>query len=189
MGGNLGAGAAAGNGAAAARAAHQHQRGPAVEVDAPFERAGAIGGERGVRLRRQQAGQDDAGAGRGQSLQRRGQALQRSEQNIGEDEIERRAPGDLARGDAIRVDDLDHRAGAIEPGIGARGAHGGGVDVGREHAPPQGARGGDGEDAAAGAEIENPALLFRARGWGVRMGLLIDLQSRSSASRQPRVVP
>ena len=30
------------------------------------------------------------------------------------------------------------------------------VDVGREHAPPQGARGGDGEHAGAGAEIENP---------------------------------
>src|ERR1700719_2421761 len=66
MGGNLGAAAAAGNGAAAARAAHQHQRGPAVEVDAPFERAGAIGGQRGVRLRRQQAGPHDAGAGRGE---------------------------------------------------------------------------------------------------------------------------
>ena len=97
-GGNLGAGAAAGNGAAAARAAHQHQRGPAVEVDAPFERASAIGGQRGVRLRRQQAGQDDAGAGRGQLLQWRGDALQRSEQDIGEDEIERRAPADFARG-------------------------------------------------------------------------------------------
>ena len=72
----------------------------------------------------------------------------------------------LRGGDAFRVDDLDHRAGAIEPGIGARGAHGGGVDVGREHAPPQGARGGDGEDAAAGAEIENP----RAPLPGARLG-------------------
>ena len=68
--------------------------------------------------------------------------------------------------DAFRVDDLDHRSGAIEPGIGARGAHGGGVDVGREHAPPQGARGGDGENAAAGAEIENP----RAPLPGARLG-------------------
>ena len=90
-----GAGAAAGNGAAAAGAARQHQGGPAVEVDAPFKREGAIGGQRGAGLRRQQAGKHDAATGRGQPLQRRGDALQRPEQDIGEDEIERRAPGRL----------------------------------------------------------------------------------------------
>ena len=44
----------------------------------------------------------------------------------------------------------------------------------------QRARGGDGEHAAAGAEIED--ALSRARA-------SMRLQSRSSASRQPRVVP
>jgi hypothetical protein len=159
MGGNLGAGAAAGNGAAPARAAHQHQRGPAVEVDAPFERAGAIGGQRGVRLRRQQAGQDDAGAGRGEFPQRRGQALQRPEQDVGEDESKRRVPADFSRADAFRLDRRRVRAAATA----------------RTPLPVP--------------RSSMPALLFRVRGWGVRLGLLIDLQSRSSASRQPRVVP
>ena len=98
--------------------------------------------------------------------QRRGQALQRPEQDVGEDESKRRAPADFSGADAFRLHHLDHRSGAIEPGIGARGAHGGGVDVGREHAPAQGARGGDGENAAAGAEIENP----RAPLPGARLG-------------------
>ena len=73
MGGNLGAAAAAGNGAARPGAAHEHQRRPAVEVDAPFERQRAIGGERGVRLRRQQAREDDA-ARRARSSRRSGAA-------------------------------------------------------------------------------------------------------------------
>ncbi len=113
-------------------------------------------------------------------VKRRGEPLQRLEQDIGEDEIERRAGADRRRGDAVRAHHLDQRAGAIEPGIGARHAHGRGIDVGREHAPAQGAGGGDGEDARAGAEIENA----RRRAAGAN-----DLHMRSSASRQPRVVP
>ena len=61
------------------------------------------------------------------------------------------APG----GDAVGFHDLDHRARAVETGVGARDADGAGVDVGREHAAAQRAGGGDGEDAAAGAEIED----------------------------------
>src|SRR5580704_3900612 len=47
-------------------------------------------------------------------------------------------------------------AGAIEPGVLARNAHGADVDIGCQHALPQSARGGDGENASAGADVENP---------------------------------
>ena len=43
-------------------AADQDQRGPAVEIDPPFEREAAIGGDGGVGLGRQQAGENDAAA-------------------------------------------------------------------------------------------------------------------------------
>ena len=70
---------------------------------APFEPERAIGGERGIGLRRQQAGQHDAAAGRDDLGQRRGEALQRLEQNVGEDEIERRVGANRRRGDAVRL--------------------------------------------------------------------------------------
>ena len=54
----------------------------------------AIGGERGIGLRGQKAGQHDAAARRDDPGQRRGEALQRLKQDIGEDEIERRAGAD-----------------------------------------------------------------------------------------------
>ena len=72
-------------------AADQDQRGPAVEIDPPFEREAAIGRDGGIGLGRQQAGQDDARAGRGEPRQRRGEALQRPQQDIGKDEIVGRA--------------------------------------------------------------------------------------------------
>ena len=82
--------------------------------------------------------------------------LQRPQQDIGEDR-DRRAPRSrsFASGDAVRFYHLDEAAGAVERGIGAGRAHRAAVDVGRQHGPPQGARGRDGEHARAGAEIED----------------------------------
>ena len=85
------AGTPSGNAGAGPLAADQDQRGPAVEIDPPFERQAAIGRDGGVGLGRQQAGQHDARAGRGEPRQRRGEALQRPQQDIGEDEIVGRA--------------------------------------------------------------------------------------------------
>ena len=87
----------------------------------------------------------------------------------------------LAARDAVGLHDLDHRAGAIEAGIGVRDADGAGIDVGRQHAAAQRAGGGNGEHAAAGAEIEDAAA---ATPCGAA-----TCKGRSSASRQPRVVP
>ena len=136
-------------------AADQDQRGPAVEIDPPFERQAAIGRDGGIGLGRQQAGQNDTRAGRGEPRERRGEALQRPQQDIGEDEIVGRALAQFWSGDAVRLYHLDETAGAIERDIGAGRAHGAAVDVGCEHGPPQGAGGGDGEHARAGAEVED----------------------------------
>ncbi len=136
-------------------AADQDQRGPAVEIDPPFERKAAIGRDSGVGLGRQQAGQHDTRTGRGEPRERRGEALQRPQQDIGEDEIVGRAFVEFWSGDAVGFYHLDETAGAIERGIGAGRAHGAAVDVGCEHGPPQGAGRRDGEHARAGAEIEN----------------------------------
>ena len=62
---------------------------------------------------------------------------------------------DASGGNAVRLHDLHRRAHLVEAGVGARDADGAGVDVGRQHAAAQRAGGGDGEDAAAGAEIED----------------------------------
>ena len=122
-----------------------------------------------------------AAAGGGQLPERRGQPQQRPEQDIGEDQIERRLPSARPRAAMpSALHDLDHRAGAVEPRIGARDADRAEVDVGCEHAPVQRAGGGDGEHAAAGAEIEDAQDAARCSS---------ALQSRSSARRQPRVVP
>src|ERR1700722_5289177 len=152
---NLGGRPGGGNPAPSPRAPREHQRGPAVDVDAPFERQRPISCDHRIGLRRQYPGQDDAGTGRRQMAQRRSDARQRAEQDIGEDQIERRAGADRARTDAVGCNDRDEATGAIAPDIVARGAHGSGIDVGREHAHAQGARRGDGEHAAAGADIEN----------------------------------
>jgi len=128
---------------------------PAVAFDAPLEGQRTIGRERGIGLRRQQPGQNDAGAGRCEPPQRRGDPLQRPEQDVGEDEIERRRLANAARADAIRLHHGDDCVDAVESGIGARDAHRACIHIGREHALPQRARGGDGEHAVAGAEIED----------------------------------
>jgi hypothetical protein len=147
-----------GNGAT--RAAPEDECRPAVEIEAPFERQRPIGRDHGVRLHRQQAGEDDARAGVRQPHQRRSDALQRSEQDVGEDEIERRVRAQSARRDAVGLHHLDQAAGSVEARIGARDAHRAGVDVGGDDAPAQRAGGGDGQHAATGAEIEN-ARTFR----------------------------
>ncbi len=135
--------------------AHKHQRRPAVELDAPFERQRAIGGSRRVGLRRQQAGEDHARAGGGEFYQRRCQKLQRPQQDVGEDQIERRHGAKASRRNAVGMHSLDHRTNAVQPGVGAHDAYRFGVDVGCQHALPQGARRRNGEHARAGAEVEN----------------------------------
>ena len=152
---------ASGNVGAGALAADQDQRGPAVEIDPPFEREAAIGRDGGIGLGPQQAGQHDARARRGEPHERRGEALQRPQQDIGEDEIVGRALAEFRSGDAVRFYDFDEAAGAIERGIGAGGAHGGAIVIRCEHRLPQGAGGGDGEHTRAGAEIENAPSRMR----------------------------
>src|SRR5205823_276163 len=90
MAGTLLAMPAGGNGPPAAPA--QHQCYPSVEPDAVLEHQalGAVSGERGVRLRRQEAGQDHASMRAREPRQRARHPLQGRKQNIGEDEIERR---------------------------------------------------------------------------------------------------
>ena len=78
-------------GAPPARAVGEHERRPAVKLDAPFEDKRPVRRHRGIGLRRQETGDDDAAARGQQSFERRGDALQRAEQNVGEDEIEGRA--------------------------------------------------------------------------------------------------
>ncbi len=65
------------------------------------------------------------------------------------------APRIAGRDDAVRLYDSDNGTGVIAPGIVTRGAHGGAVDIGGEYAAAHRARRGDGEDAGAGAEVEN----------------------------------
>jgi hypothetical protein len=155
-GGNLLLAAAAGN-AGRLRPPPQYQRGPALNVEPPLKRERPVGGKRGVRLRRQQAGQHDAAARRQPRPQRRGEALQRPQQDIGEDQAKRRPRAEPAAGHAVSLHNLDHSAGAIKPRVGARSLHRAGIDVGCQHRLPQGPRGRDGEHARTGAEVEDPA--------------------------------
>src|SRR5271167_4675197 len=48
----------------------------------------------------------------------------------------------------------------IESGIGARDRHGAAIDVTCEHRPVKRLRSGDGEDAGAGADVEDGSLLL-----------------------------
>ena len=113
---------------------------------------------------RQQAGQHDAPARRGEIVQRRGEALQRSEQNVGEHEIERRARRAwLGAVDAVRAHELDQSPARLSRALARATRTALGVDVGRQHALPQRARGGDGEHARAGAEVENARPRATAR--------------------------
>ncbi len=63
---------------------------------------------------------------------------------------------DCRRGDAGRLHDADKGPDAVALGVVTRHAHGRRIDVGCQDAPAQRARGGDGKNAGAGAEIENP---------------------------------
>ena len=125
-------------------------------VDTPFERE-AVDRRRSRRcVRPQQAGKDDAAAGGGELRQRRGHPLQRPEQDIGEDDIERRVPARTLRAmTPLAVTTVTIAPARFSRALARATRNGAGVDVGCEHVPPQGARRGDGEDAAAGAEIED----------------------------------
>src|SRR5208282_3713068 len=67
IGCNLWGSDAAGNAGAGPGRAHENERGPAVDFDAPFEGKSVVSRNRGVRLCRQQAGQDNTGTRSGQS--------------------------------------------------------------------------------------------------------------------------
>jgi len=123
-------------------AALEHQRGPAVAGDPTFERQRPISGDHRVRLRRQNSGQHDVRAGRDQPAQRRGEAHKRPEQDIGEDEVERRASAQPSVASAVGAHHCDHAAGAVAPRVGARGRERLPVDVGRECTAVQRAGGG-----------------------------------------------
>ena len=138
--------------------ARQHQGRPALDVDTAFERQRAIGRDGGVRLRRQQARQDHARAGGRHFDERRGEPLQRPKQNVGEDKVERRPCANALSEDAVRFHDVYECAGPVELRVGAGDAHRFGIDVGCEYVLTQRQGGGDGEHAAAGAEIENAPL-------------------------------
>src|SRR5690242_8572429 len=77
--------------------APEHQSGPALERDAPLEGEMRIGGARGGGLGVQEAGEDEAPARRHDPGQRRREPLQRRQQDIGEDDIERRASANVRR--------------------------------------------------------------------------------------------
>ena len=94
-------------------------------------------------------------AGCGQPAQRRGHSLQRPEQDVGENDIERRAGANRTRPDAVGAHERDQAAGAIEPDIVARRGDRAGVNVGRQDARVQRSRRGDREHTAAGADVED----------------------------------
>src|SRR5262245_41032394 len=126
-----------------------HQGSPAIEVDAAREHEAvrAIGGERGIGLRRQQSRQDHVRAGREQAPHRRGQPLERRQQNIGEHEIIT----------AVRLHDRDPRRHAVVPHVAPGDPHHGRIDVARQHAAAPQLRGRHGQHARAGAEIQGGA--------------------------------
>src|SRR5262245_39265134 len=136
-----------------------HQGGPAIEVDAAFEHQAvrAIGGERGIGLRRQQARQDHARAGREQAPHRRGQPLERRQENIGEHEIITAARPHARRRHAVRLHHRDPRRHAVVPHVAPGDAHHRRVDVARQNRPAPYLRGCHGQHARAGAEIQGGA--------------------------------
>ena len=99
-------------------------------------------------------------ARRDQARDGRRQSLQRRQQDIGEDQIERRGFAEAMRRQSGRDDDVDQRRGPVAPRILARGDHGLCVDIARQHVPAQQSRGGDGEHAGAGSDIENAPRRF-----------------------------
>src|SRR5499427_11152463 len=92
----------------------EDQGGPTVELDAPLQRELAIGRERRIRLRFQQAGENDAAARRNRCAQGRRQLLQRRKEDIGQDQIERRAGAQRGQVNAIRATDANQIADPIK---------------------------------------------------------------------------
>ena len=127
-------------------------RAPVARPETSF----AIGGERGIGLRLSAGPTGRHGRRRDELRQRRGEPLQRPEQDIGEDEIERRAAANAGRGErrspARRVTTAPAR---LSRALSRATRTACAVDIGRQHAAAQRARRGDGEHAGAGAEVEN----------------------------------
>ena len=94
---------------------------------------------------------------RGEPAERHRQPQQRAEQDIGEDQIVRRAVRDGAGVGAGGAHEGDRRAGAIEPRIGACGLDRDPVDVAGDDARAQNFRRRDRQHAGAGAEVEHAA--------------------------------
>ena len=120
-----------------------------------LQRQRAVGGDHRIGLRRQYARKHDAASGRGEPPQWRGDAFERPEQNVGEDQVVGRVRADRPRADAVRQYHRQQIAGAVMLGIAARGLHGEGVVVGRQHVRMQRTSGGDRQHAGARADIEN----------------------------------
>src|SRR5262249_38580853 len=111
----------------------QHQRRPAVEANSPFEHQSArtIAGERRIRLRRQQSGEDDPPVWRNEPAGGRREPFERLEQDVGKDEREPSACPERAGTDAGGMDDVDMGGDAICACVVARGRDGAGIDVAR----------------------------------------------------------
>ena len=101
---------------------------------------------------------------------------QRPREDVGDDQVERRAGGEDRVMEAGRGDRLDVGRGAVQPDIFAGDPHRHRVDVGRQHRECAPACHGDGQHGAAGAEVE-------------RVGGRSRRTTRSIISRQPAVVP
>jgi hypothetical protein len=173
-GANLWAAATAGNDGTPAQSSPQHQRRPAVKRDPPLQRQAAIGSQHRIRLRGEQTRQHDAATRHNDFAKRRAEALQRCEQDIGEDESERRAFTPLACITSIMAPARLSRA-------LARATHTAAASMSVASTRRCNAR------AAAMASTPEPVPRSRMRRSAIRCA--DDLHSRSSANRQPRVVP
>ena len=120
-----------------------------------LERQRAISRQRRVPLGSQQTRENDASAGGDEPSQWCGQPLQRSEQDIGEDEAERRPYANAVPGDTLRLCEGDECAHTIEPNVGLSDADCFRIDVGCQHALAHCAGGRNSKQTAACAEIEN----------------------------------
>ena len=83
--------------------------------------------------------------------------MQWREQNIGEDQIERRAGADFGGRKTRGAADTHQCSAAVKPCIVARDQYGIPIDITCQHATAQALGGGDRQHAASGAKIENPS--------------------------------
>jgi hypothetical protein len=137
--------------------AHENQRDPALERNAAREHepARAVAGERRARLRREQSGEHEVSVARDEARHRRCERLERLEQDVGEDQLERRALAKDAGVETCDANGVDVGGRAVVAGIVACDGDRAGIDVARQHGPPQRFRRSDGEHAGAGADVEH----------------------------------